>query len=327
LLEALATLLILGLILAALVQFMTSVDQSWKSAATDPFAEAGEAFETIAQNLSVATLEPYQDYADSNGAFRTGPTEAFTPYQTMRRSDLDFVCGPGAGTNGLLASTGRLTAGTSVFFAAPGGLTQTMAQTGMGHLFNALGYFVEFGGDNNAPGFFTGPSRLRWRLKQVVQPTESLQVFSTTTSPEWIQQITGGSATTAILAENVAALIILPERTASDATLAPDYHYDSRDAGNPLTHGQLPPCVRLVLAAIDEPSAIRLAASNGTAPPALIPSGSFQDAARIGADIAGMDTSLTTAKIGHRIFQRDIQIATAAWSNAPSPPSTPSVTP
>ena len=195
LLEALATLLILGLIMAALTHFMTSVDRSWKSAATDPFAEAEEAFETIAQNLSMATLEPYQDYADNTGAFRASPTAAFTSYQTARRSDLDFVCGPSAGTGGLLVSTGRVTAGSGIFFVGPGGLTQTMAQTGMGHLFNALGYFVEFGGDTNAPGFFTGPARLRWRLKQVVQPTESLQVFATTTSPAWIQQITGGTAT------------------------------------------------------------------------------------------------------------------------------------
>jgi uncharacterized protein (TIGR02599 family) len=319
LLETLATLLILGLILAALLQFMTSVDRSWNSGATDPFAEAAEAFETIAQNLSVATLQPYQDYADSTGAFRTDPAAAFTPYQLARRSDLDFVCGPSAGTQGLLASTGRTTAAMSVFFAAPCGQTQTMAQAGMNHLFNALGYFVEFGGDDDAPGFFAGPSRSRWRLKQVVQPTESLQVFATSSSPAWIQQLAGTTATTAILAENVVALVVLPERNSSDATLAPDYRYDSRDAGNPLTPEQLPPCLRVVLAAIDEASALRLAAAAGTAPPALIPPGSFQDAARIDPDIAGLDAALTTAKIGHRIFQRDIQVATASWSNAAAP--------
>jgi prepilin-type N-terminal cleavage/methylation domain-containing protein len=237
LLETLATLLILGLILAALLQFMTSVDRSWNSGATDPFAEAAEAFETIAQNLSVATLQPYQDYADSTGAFRTDPAAAFTPYQLARRSDLDFVCGPSA----------------------------------------------------------------------------------TSSSPAWIQQLAGTTATTAILAENVVALVVLPERNSSDATLAPDYRYDSRDAGNPLTPEQLPPCLRVVLAAIDEASALRLAAAAGTAPPALIPPGSFQDAARIDPDIAGLDAALTTAKIGHRIFQRDIQVATASWSNAAAP--------
>ena len=118
-----------------------------------------------------------------------------------------------------------------------------------------------------------------------------------------------------------------PELNPSDATLAPDYRYDSRDAGNSLTRAQLPPCVRLVLAAIDETSAVRLAALDGPAPPVLIPSGSFQDASRIDSDIAALDASLTTAKIGHRIFQRDIQIATAAWSNGPAPPGPLSATP
>jgi uncharacterized protein (TIGR02599 family) len=319
LLEALASLVILTFIFTALVQFMSSIDQSWKSAATDPFAEADEAFETITQNLAMATLEPYRDYANNAGAFRTDPSSSFTPYQLTRRSDLDFVCGPSSGTSGLLGSTGRTTGGTSVFFAAPNGLSQSMTQEGMGHLFNALGYFVEFGGDTNAPGFFVGASRQRWRLKQVVQPTESLQVFATPSSPAWIQQVAGADANPAILAENVIALIVLPEQDASGngPALPPNYAYDSRDAGNTLTLAQLPPRVRVVLAAIDEASAMKLAVKNGPAPPALIPTGLFQNASQLANDVAGLDASLTTAKIGHRILQRDIQLATSAWSNTP----------
>jgi uncharacterized protein (TIGR02599 family) len=317
LLEVLATLLVLGLIFTALLQYLSSVDQAWKSAATDPFAEAEEAFETIAQNLSLATLEPYADYADQAGAFRTDPAAGFTPYQLHRRSDLDFVCGLSAGAGGLLASTGRTTAGTSVFFAAPNGFTQTMAQQGMGHLFNAVGYFVEFGGDTNAPGFFLGASRQRWRLKQVVQPAESLQVFAASSSSAWIQQVAGAGSDTAILAENVIALVVLPERALSDPgpALAPAYGYDSRDTGNALTLAQLPARVRLVLAAIDEASATRLA--QGATPPSLLPAGSFQNANEMDGDIAHLDASLTAAKIGHRILQRDILLATAAWSDTP----------
>ena len=49
----------------------------------------------VTQNLAAATLEPYQDYADSSGPFRTNA--AFVPDHLARRSDLDFVCGPGNG--------------------------------------------------------------------------------------------------------------------------------------------------------------------------------------------------------------------------------------
>jgi uncharacterized protein (TIGR02599 family) len=319
LLEAFATVVVLMLALTALTQFMTSVDQSWKAAASDPFAGAADAFDTVTQNLAVATLEPYQDYADASGAFHTVPGAAFTPDHLARRSDLAFVCGPGGGPNGLLASTGRTTATTSVFFVEPAGQTQLYKQSGLDHLFNALGYFVEFGGDTSAPSFFTGAARERWRLKQVVQPSESLQVFASTTSAPWISQLAGSSATPSILAENVIALIVLPERAANDtgASIAPAYAYDSRDATNTLTLAQLPPRVRVVLAAIDEPSAQKLAAVNGAAPPALISANLFQDSTKIDADVSSLDAFLTAAKINHRIFQRDLEIATSAWSNTP----------
>ena len=99
-LEVLITLAILLVVLLAVTQFMGDVDRAWKSAASDPFADAENAFFTVTQNLAAATLEPYQDYANSSGAFYTGP--AFVPDHLARRSDLDFVCGASAGTGGLL---------------------------------------------------------------------------------------------------------------------------------------------------------------------------------------------------------------------------------
>jgi len=314
-----ATLVVLMLALTALAQFMASIESSWNSAATDPFAEAAAAFETVTQNLATATLDPYQDYADASGAFHTTASAAFTPDHLARRSDLDFVCGPGGGANGLLASTGRTTATTSVFFVEPAGQTQLYAQTGLDHLYNALGYFVEFGGDTNAPLFFTGAARERWRLKQVTQPSESLQVFSSTTSAPWISQLAGGSATPSILAENVIALVVLPERAANDTAtpIAPAYAYNSRDTTNTLTLAQLPPRLRVALVAIDEISAQKLASVNGATAPPLVPATLFQDSTKIDTDLAVLDASLAAAKIKHRIFQRDFDVTTSAWSNTP----------
>ena len=319
LLEVFATLIVLMLALTALAQFMASIESSWHSAATDPFADASAAFETVTQNLATATLDPYQDYADASGAFHTSASAPFTPDHLARRSDLDFICGPSGGGNGVLAATGRTTATTSVFFVEPTGQTQLYAQAGLDHLDNALGYFVEFGGDTNAPLFFMGAARERWRLKQVVQPSESLQVFNSTASAPWISQMAGSTATPAILAENVIALVVLPERAPTDtgAPIAPAYAYDSRDTGNTLTQAQLPPRLRVALVAIDEASAQKLAVANGTAAPPLVLPTLFQDSTKIDMDLAALDASLGAAKINHRIFQRDFDITTCAWSNTP----------
>ena len=184
LLEVLITLAILLVILVAVMQFLTDVDQAWKSAAADPFAEAQNAFETVAKNLAAATLAPYQDYADSSGAFRTNA--AFVPDHLARRSDLDFVCGPGAGANGLLAASGRATTGSGVFFLAPQGYTQTYAHTGMERLLNTMGYLVEFGDDDAAPGFILPQTHWwRWRLKQVLQPGFSRLSRPARPFPSW----------------------------------------------------------------------------------------------------------------------------------------------
>jgi uncharacterized protein (TIGR02599 family) len=128
------------------------------------------------------------------------------------------------------------------------------------------------------------------------------------------------TSSTPVLADNVIALIVLPERSAGDngAALAPAYDYDSRDASNPVTRHQLPPRVRLALVAIDEASAQILAAQNGSQPPALVPANLFTTAAQIDADLATLDAALAGRQIGHRILQREIILPAAAWTNAPS---------
>jgi len=320
LLEVLITLAVLLVVFVAVIDFLSGIDQSWKSAAADPFAEAQNAFETVAQNLASATLEPYHDYADANGNFHTTAASAFTPDHLARRSDLDFVCGPGAGANGLLTASGRTTSGSAVFFLAPNGYTQTYAHTGMARLLNAMGYLVEFGDDDTAPAFIQTHS-WRWRLKQILQPAESLQIYSNPTSSAWIQQMVPTGAALPVLAENVIALIVLPERLASDSgpALSSAFSYDSRDTTNLLTLHQIPPRLRLALVAIDPLSAQRLAAQNGSNPPQLVPATLFQQSAQIDNDLATLDASLTAQTIDHRIFQRTILLPSSAWSNTPSP--------
>jgi uncharacterized protein (TIGR02599 family) len=319
--EVLIAIAILLVIMVAMLEFCTDVEQTWKSDAADPFAEARDAFESVVKNLSAATLEPYQDYADATGAFRTNATTTFTPDHLARRSDLDFVCGPGSGTTGLLTAGKRTTAGSAAFFLAPQGETQTSTYEhhGLERMLNAIGYFVEFGTDDTMPAFILPQTQTwRWRLKQVLQPTESLQIFATASSADWIAQLVPAGTSVPVLAENVIALIVLPESAAGDSTLAPAFSYDSRNSGNKLTLHQLPPCLRVALVAIDAPSAQLLAAANGANPPPLISTSLFQQAAQLNADLATLDAGLTAQKIGHRFFQREILLSSAAWSNTAS---------
>jgi uncharacterized protein (TIGR02599 family) len=319
LLEVLVTLALIFVVLVVLFGFTADVDRLWKTTATDPFVEAESAFENVAAHLAGATLEPYQDYADVTGAFRTASSPAaFTPDHPARRSDLAFACGPGAAW---LAGSGRTTAGDGVFFVAPQGYTQTDAHLGLDQLLNALGYFVDFADESDLPAFILpGSHHWRWRLKEILQPAEGLGIYAAPTSSAWIEPLVQANAATPVLAENVIALIVLPERSAGDtgAALAPAYDYDSRDASNPVTRHQLPPRVRLALVAIDEASAQILAAQNGAQPPALVPANLFTVSAQLDADLASLDATLTGRRIAHRILEREIILPAAAWTNVPS---------
>jgi uncharacterized protein (TIGR02599 family) len=315
LVELLVSLVILLLVLVTMLEFMSNVEQLWKTAAVDPFAEAQEAFETIVDQAASATLEPYQDYADSTGAFRTATAPSFVPDHLARRSDLAFACG-----SNWLASSGLITAGDALFFVAPNGFTQTEAHLGLERLLNALGFFIVFGDQSSVPGFILpGNHRWRWRLMELAQPSESLTIYSTATSLPWVQSAVQGP--TSILAENVIALIVLPERAANDAgpAFSTDYQYDSRDAQNGVTQNQLPARLRLALVAIDEASAQILAGENGAQPPSLVPGKLFTTASQMSADLATLDASLTAQKVNHRIFQREILLPGAAWSDTSSP--------
>ena len=218
----------------------------------------------------------------------------------------------------MLSVSGRITSGCGVFFVMPQGFTQTEANSGMELLLNAMGYFIEFGNDPDVPSFLPSSSqRWRWRLKEIRQPSESLQVFNLASSRAWIQQLVASQATTPTLADNVIALVILPERASNDSgpALSPDFRYDSHDSANPLTRHQLPARLRVALMVMDEASAQILAAQNGSSPPALVPSGLFQKAAQLDADLSTLDSLLTSQRIRHRLFQREILLTASTWSN------------
>jgi uncharacterized protein (TIGR02599 family) len=314
LLELLVTLAVLALILVGLMTVLNIADQCFRSAAQDPFADAAEAFDSVCDRISQATLAGYQDYVDANGAFRPAGSTTFVPDHVTRRSDLAFVTAP---CGDLLAATFPHASGDAIFFVAPAGITQTCSHQGVGSLLNALGYFVAFGNTSGTPDFVTA-SRWRWRLEQVAQPSESLGIYQPGTATAWASAAAGGAAP---LADDVILLVTLPERPAT-STFGPvstDFRYDSRDTASGVTRDQLPARVQVVLAAIDEASAARLAVQNGTQPPPLVPSGLFQSAAQLDNDVLSLEAALTQQKITHRIFRRDVALVAAAWTETSAP--------
>jgi uncharacterized protein (TIGR02599 family) len=228
------------------------------------------------------------------------------------------------------------------------------------NVLNACGYYVEFNTDKPSyPGFLsssiTVQERYRYRLMEFLQPTEANAIYSipytsATTSSQYnrwfenplpisIGQVNAPSSSAPyhVLAENIVALIISPELTSSDQSIAPNYTYDSR-AGTITTvsHHQLPPLLRVVMVAIDEPSAVRLNPNGNSTPPSFI-SSLFQGAGalfqtpykpaynsaspvsnpppnNLDIDLNTLTQALIANKVNYRIFDSDIAIRGAKWS-------------
>ena len=140
-----------------------------------------------------------------------------------------------------------------------------------------------------------------------------------------------------VMAENVIALIVLPkvaEKDRSRATLvgslAPEFQYDSwrilkQDAGasgaaNSARDNLLPPIVQVVMVAIDENSALRLAADE--IPDWTIRGGqlftSVRDEAELLEDLAELETRLLASKVNYRVFSTDVVIRASKWSKDPA---------
>ena len=310
LIEMLVSVAILLILMALLSQIVQLVGFTWKSTVqtTGSMQATRVAFERMTRNLSQATLNTYYSYFGG-----TPPTNYF------RQSELQFVSGvgPPVGTTFLSNSVGNASQIThAVFFQAPLGIAGADGATdysNLSSLLNACGYFVIYAKDPFRPsmldsvGFAKSPPQgYRYRLMEYLQPSQYLSIYSAAnapnsagTMPGWISTdfpdltLVGGQAASNVtirpIADNIVALIIMPEQFAGDTTsngqantspvssVTSRYNYDSAYMAQQQvvnSHGmlvqtptgnQLPPLVKVVMIAIDEASAIRLAASNPAA--------------------------------------------------------------
>ena len=260
--ELLISMTILAAIMVVLLSITNSTQRIWKqtSQRIDSFRAARTGFEAMTRRLSQATLNTYWDYDNPRA-----------PTTYIRRSELRFISGMQANSNKSLiyplvadsyttAVTGIAHPTHSVFFQAPVGYvsgTSSLVGIGMETLLNTCGYFIELASDNITPagnypniarpGFLTTPPRTRFRLMELCQPGEKLNIYQWTSgldstnylygnainpanliapyqwflgkgtdSPTGLASDTSLEKNSHVLAENVIALILLPKLPATD---------------------------------------------------------------------------------------------------------------
>ncbi|XHR29496.1 MAG: Verru_Chthon cassette protein C [Chthoniobacteraceae bacterium] len=329
LVEIMVSMTIVTLILLVLVSLTDSVRRTWSytTTKTEQFRDAREAFESVTRRLSQATLNTYLDYDyPLTGSGKADTTQL--PSRYARQSELRFI----SGTAQTLIASGS-SATHAVFFQAPIGYSDKSDYADLQKLLNTCGYFIEFGDDTaTRPTFITTaivPPRYRFRLMEMVEPSESLTLYKYTsgypgyTGTDWFTVPLGlASRPAQVRAENIIALIILPKLAAEEdstgAKLAPAYSYDSTLTAADATlnsKNQLPPVVQITMVAVDETSFSRYQ-KNSTMTD--LTSGLFTDATQYDSDLSRLQTILQDKKLNYRVFTTNVSLKNAKWSREQS---------
>ncbi len=339
---------ILALIVALMLNMVSQTSRTLKSTSSkiEQYRAAGDALDTMARRLSQATLRSYTDYDDPNN-----------PRVYARQSELRFLSGP---TEQILAGLKQAESMPSmaIFFQAPSGFTTNTNNSILQNALNTWGYYIEYGSDSNSRPAFLPPGapapRKRYRLMELMEPTENLSVYNYTTNRysatnpgytnyDWVSTpLTQTNPPVHVLAENVIAMIIQPLLANGDLSkftsklhpapyapyeLAPTYVYNSavnmNSNGSVIdgflnTRNQLPPIVQLTLVAVDEASAVRSAAAlDGITRNAPEGYGDlFQQSADYQQDIKTLEGILNRKRINYRIFTTAVMIKSANWSGS-----------
>jgi uncharacterized protein (TIGR02599 family) len=317
-LELLVAMAVTSLLVVMLLQIIGISSSRWKSVndKAQSYSSARAAFDAFTRSLAQATLNTEYDYYNTARQSRltltansdTAGLASFTPDLYGRSSALHFISGKSLVNNQHTHA---------VFFQAPLDFdTSVPPQTLSGQL-NAIGYFIRFGDDaaGRPPNISSSnpPPKNRFRLMQYLQPTTGLDTYRETAGSGWFTNDVNASppANQHVLAENIVVLAVMPRLP--DGTAAPNYEYDSRrqwgaGAAQPVQMHQLPPVVRVLMVVIDETSAARDPSLGSQF------SGLFQDPAQYDANIATVETTLRDARAEYQIFQADVPLRAAKWS-------------
>lgn len=253
LVELLVSMTFVVILMLVVTQVIGVVQRSWVRANSrvSQFREARMAFDIISRNLSQATLNTYwENQFDPLGTDAAGQ-KLQKAKNYVRRSELQFICGPTTSVLSGAASGSSNFPGHAVFFQAPLGITNLVASTGgnqantenMVNLMCGRGYFVEWGSDESfRPPFLSSmssvPVRNRMRLMEYSPTAEMNRIYDSTLRPlvdsetgvnngkRWFNEgqnavltniVSAGEtvatrAFTRPVAENILALIISPQQ-------------------------------------------------------------------------------------------------------------------
>ena len=286
LMVATGVVVLLAAVLFALISHFTENVRTTRSTA-DELETAQRAFETLTRRVGQATLNSYWESYVVSGSIR----------RYERISELRFACGPmQAGASPLAdlrAKQERMFPGHGICFQATTGqtgITRDPALTGLENLLNTWGYFVEAGRDElQAPAILppqVAGRPIAPRLMELREPTQQLCLYRYTNGVankyyagfEWFRAPLADRALVRTVAENIAALIILPKLTAQeterlqpgatgeerDAFLAPHLFYHSATVPPPNTEParnmrhRLPATVEITMVALNAATVARL---------------------------------------------------------------------
>ncbi|MGK0188463.1 MAG: hypothetical protein ACI9R3_004274 [Verrucomicrobiales bacterium] len=346
--ELLVSIAILSLLMVFTFQMLEQTQRTWLVAKenTSSYKEARAAFEVMTRRLSQATLNTYWGYDDPQD-----------PDEYIKESELHFLVVNAKEVLGEGPEGSR--PGHAVFFNAPLGFTAATTATGrplysnMDMLLNSWGFFVEFSSDeNDRPSFLNRDNkikkRMRYRLMEFRQPSESLSIYSENLKDlksknglyEWfIRGETGVNAsvnrketlgpkevrTVRAVAENIIVLVLsprLPEYDKNDPDfIAPNFMYDSRefqwarkDDRTKLTAHQLPPLIQVTMVAVEETDMARWLAANANSDPEFVAEGLFKSQKALEQDLETLRDDLDAEKVRHRIFTTTIRMRESKWT-------------
>jgi uncharacterized protein (TIGR02599 family) len=309
LVELLVGMAVFSLVVVLLFSIISQTSNVWRSARDQmgTYQSSRQAFDRITRTLSQATLNVYEDYDNTNA-----------PTNYIRKSDLHFLI-TDAQTNGV--------GGNSIFFQAKLGYSTATNYANLSSLLNAVGYYVSYGADPALKGSALDRTNdYRYRLMQYLQPAEQLKVYASKTGTGWISDLSDNSF---VIADNVILVLFWPRLSEKEdsqgnaITLGGRYAYDSRDSATnsqqKLWSNQLPPFVQVTMVAISDRSADRLARTGGSSPPSKITQ-CFQDlfstptVAEYQKDLATLESNLSAAGIGYRVFSSTVPMRESKWN-------------
>ncbi len=306
LVEVLVSTAVLIVLLLLMLSVIGQASSIWRrsSGTVEAFQDARLAFDVITRNLSQATLNTYLDYDNSTN-----------PARYLRMSELAF----GSGPSGAGALPGTPGTGQAVFFQAPlGYVTNATNYGGLEGLLNTCGYFVSFTTNSSTPAHVAaGGNPVRYRLMQMLVPSEKNDIYKTNTGTAWFSAYTNAARP---LADNIILLLIRPQDpSAAPPDITTNYSYDTRENSGadpqPGNAHQLPPVIQVTMVAIEEAASRRIDA--GGAQPAAITgalSGKFQATALYQTNLDALGSALSAARIPYRVFSSAVPIRESKWT-------------